>query len=236
MTRADRASAWMIKTRSLGVPLDRPTIDFLMAVYACAGNTKKTETWAKLMQQEHMMPSHSTLSALVVACKRAGNIQRAGQWLNRMQQLGFDTADLADAMEGNSKEFLAGVDSEKTEDLGKPPADVGMDSKSIAQMLNHMKGKPSQAAAPEGGTTPWKEARIPSVKSQESSLGGPSGVGGSWIKAGSHRWIMDDGLEQEKKLAGTGLPQEGLAATLSSYELPTQYEQPTGVVLGRMVF
>jgi pentatricopeptide repeat protein len=91
---ADRASAWLLQAHSLGVPLDRSTINLVMAIYARSGDVEKTERLASVMQKARIMANQSTLCALVTASRRAGDEERANMWLKRMAQIGFEPGDL----------------------------------------------------------------------------------------------------------------------------------------------
>jgi hypothetical protein len=74
--------------------MDRSTVNLLMGIYARAGDIKKTESLAKVMQMHEIGANRSTLAALVTASKVGGDIQRANTWLTRMQHLGFEPGDL----------------------------------------------------------------------------------------------------------------------------------------------
>lgn len=90
IVRADRATKWLLHFSSLGVLLDRSTINLLLSVYARNAEAEKAEQWIHNMIQVGISPNQSTFHALILAHIHAGSTNHARTWLAQMQKMGFE--------------------------------------------------------------------------------------------------------------------------------------------------
>jgi pentatricopeptide repeat protein len=214
---ADQASAWLLQAQKLGVLLDRPTINLVMAIYARAGDIVKAEGWARVMQKSNIPANQSTLGALVTASKRAGNSERANLWLSRMEQLGFEQADL----DTSTAYYSSSQTPPSPEDVWEDTAEEGSTGlEDGEEMAEEMMGEPAAG--------------------MHYYMSGSALDGGSFLPAPvPHRFGLAQHHEHQKHGLRTP-PQKPLSAIIASYELPfDSHEQapwrPAGPALTKVL-